>query len=61
MGVGELVSDGQLLVASLIALAAGVVSFLSPCVLPLVPGYLAYVSATAGVLPQTEILRRRAE
>lgn len=48
MGVGELVSDGQLLVASLIALAAGVVSFLSPCVLPLVPGYLAYVSATAG-------------
>ncbi|CAG7618593.1 cytochrome c biogenesis CcdA family protein [Leucobacter soli] len=48
MGLGEMVADGQLLVASLIALAAGLVSFLSPCVLPLVPGYLAYVSASAG-------------
>lgn len=48
MGLQETVADGQLLVASLIALAAGLVSFLSPCVLPLVPGYLAYVSASAG-------------
>ncbi|MHA3684114.1 cytochrome c biogenesis CcdA family protein [Leucobacter sp. HY1908] len=48
MGVQDLVADGQLLVASLIAIAAGVLSFLSPCVLPLVPGYLAYVSASAG-------------
>lgn len=48
MGAGELVSDGQLLVASVISLAAGLISFLSPCVLPLVPGYLAYVSANAG-------------
>ncbi len=47
MGFEGLVADGQLLVASLIALAAGLVSFLSPCVLPLVPGYLAYVSASA--------------
>lgn len=46
--MGEVVSDGQLLVAALISLAAGLVSFLSPCVLPLVPGYLAYVSASAG-------------
>ncbi|WP_143026066.1 cytochrome c biogenesis CcdA family protein [Leucobacter chromiiresistens] len=37
-----------MLVASLIAIAAGLLSFLSPCVLPLVPGYLAYVGATAG-------------
>lgn len=48
MGIEQTVADGQLLVASLIALAAGLVSFLSPCVLPLLPGYLAYVSATAG-------------
>lgn len=48
MGIHEIVSDGQLLVASLIALAAGILSFVSPCVLPLVPGYLAYVSASAG-------------
>ncbi|XPP26627.1 MAG: cytochrome c biogenesis CcdA family protein [Leucobacter sp.] len=47
MELQGIVSDGQVLVASLIAFAAGLVSFLSPCVLPLVPGYLAYVSATA--------------
>lgn len=51
MGLQEIVTDGQLLVASLIALAAGLVSFLSPCVLPLVPGYLAYVSGVAGLAP----------
>lgn len=48
MGLQETVADGQLLVASLIALAAGLVSFLSPCVLPLIPGYLAYVGGVAG-------------
>ena len=42
-GVGELVGDGQLLVALPLALLAGLVSFLSPCILPLVPGYLGYV------------------
>lgn len=47
MNIGDAVSDGQLLVAAAVALAAGAISFLSPCVLPLVPGYLAYVSATA--------------
>lgn len=47
MGLEQIVADGQLLVASLIALAAGLVSFLSPCVLPLIPGYLAYVSGIA--------------
>ena len=38
------VNDGSLLVASVIAFGAGVVSFLSPCVLPLVPAYLSYVT-----------------
>jgi len=33
------------------ALMAGVVSFLSPCVLPLVPGYLAFVSSTGAPAP----------
>lgn len=47
MDIGHLVADGQLLAASLISLAAGLLSFLSPCVLPLVPGYLAYVGASA--------------
>ena len=36
--------SGQLLIAVPIALLAGLVSFASPCVLPLVPGYLGYVS-----------------
>jgi cytochrome c-type biogenesis protein len=39
----ELVFNGQLLVAIPIAMAAGLISFLSPCVLPLVPGYLGYL------------------
>ncbi|MFM7623612.1 MAG: cytochrome c biogenesis protein CcdA, partial [Actinomycetota bacterium] len=42
------VFDGGILLASLVALIAGFVSFTSPCVIPLVPGYLAYVSGVAG-------------
>lgn len=42
-GVGQIVFSGQLVLALPIALLAGLVSFASPCVLPLVPGYLAYV------------------
>lgn len=41
---GAIVRSGALWLALPIALAAGLVSFLSPCVLPLVPGYLGYVS-----------------
>jgi cytochrome c-type biogenesis protein len=41
--IGELVRNGSLLIALPIALLAGLVSFASPCVLPLVPGYLGYV------------------
>jgi cytochrome c-type biogenesis protein len=33
-----------------LAFAAGLVSFISPCVLPLVPGYLAFLSGTTGEL-----------
>jgi cytochrome c-type biogenesis protein len=43
----EIVLNGSLLLAIPLALAAGLISFLSPCVLPLVPGYLGYVSANA--------------
>ncbi|WP_437184124.1 cytochrome c biogenesis CcdA family protein [Subtercola boreus] len=39
----DAVLNGQLIVAIPIAMLAGLVSFASPCVLPLVPGYLAYV------------------
>lgn len=41
--VGEIVLSGNLLLAVPIALAAGFLAFASPCVLPLVPGYLAYI------------------
>ena len=44
----QTVLDGSLLLAVQLALLAGLVSFASPCVLPLVPGYLAYVSGLAG-------------
>ena len=46
--LGEAVAYGPLLVALPIAALAGLVSFASPCCLPLVPGYLAYVSGAAG-------------
>ena len=42
------VTDGPLLVALPVAAVAGLVSFLSPCVLPLVPGYLSYVTGLSG-------------
>jgi cytochrome c-type biogenesis protein len=48
-GIGQVVYGGQLLVALPLALLAGLLSFASPCVLPLVPGYLGYVSGIAGV------------
>jgi cytochrome c-type biogenesis protein len=44
----QLVTAGNLLLAMPVAAAAGFVSFASPCVLPLVPGYLSYVSGVSG-------------
>jgi cytochrome c-type biogenesis protein len=48
-GLERTVADGSLVLALPIAVAAGLVSFLSPCVLPLVPGYLGYVTGLTGV------------
>ncbi len=46
--MGQTLVSGSLLLAIPIAIAAGLLSFLSPCVLPLVPGYLSYVTGLTG-------------
>src|SRR5438270_5931077 len=53
-------ANGSLLLAIPVAALAGLVSFLSPCVLPLVPGYLSYVTGLAGadLAPEPEPSRR---
>lgn len=44
----ETVLSGAMLLALPVAVLAGLVSFFSPCVLPLVPGYLSYVTGVTG-------------
>ncbi|WP_131739192.1 cytochrome c biogenesis CcdA family protein [Actinomadura roseirufa] len=48
MSAAETVTSGSLFAAAPLAALAGVVSFASPCVLPLVPGYLSYVTGMTG-------------
>lgn len=48
MELTELAMSGPLLLAAAVALLAGAISFASPCVVPLVPGYLAYLAALVG-------------
>jgi cytochrome c-type biogenesis protein len=48
MSAASLVGSGPLLLAIPVAAAAGAVTFLSPCCLPLVPGYLAYITGISG-------------
>jgi cytochrome c-type biogenesis protein len=48
-GIGHVILSGPLLFAVPVAAAAGAVTFLSPCVLPLVPGYLSYVTGMSGL------------
>lgn len=45
----DIVFDGNLLIASAVAMIAGLISFASPCVLPLVPGYLSYAAGMTEV------------
>ncbi|NNH07973.1 cytochrome C biogenesis protein CcdA [Cellulomonas fimi] len=45
---GRAVTSGSLLLAVPVALLAGLVSFASPCVLPLVPGYLGFLGGMSG-------------
>ena len=54
MTPGEIVLSGSMLLALPIALLAGMITFLSPCVLPLVPGYLGYVAGSAA--PRSKVI-----
>jgi cytochrome c-type biogenesis protein len=47
-GIEHLVLSGPVLLAIPVAAAAGAITFLSPCCLPLVPGYLSYVTGMSG-------------
>lgn len=57
-GFSTTVVDGSLIPAAGVALLVGVLGFLSPCVLPLVPGYLSYVAGLAGAGGQAHRQRR---
>ena len=48
-GFAEIAAAGPILLALGVCLLAGLVSFASPCVVPLVPGYLSYLAAVVGV------------
>ncbi len=48
MGFADLAVDGPLLIGLLVAALAGLVSFASPCVIPLVPGYISYLTGVVG-------------
>jgi cytochrome c-type biogenesis protein len=51
------VNGGSLIAAAAVSLLVGLVGFLSPCVLPLVPGYLSYVAGLSG--QRDELPRQR--
>ncbi len=48
MGFADLAADGPLLLGLFAAALAGLVSFASPCVIPLVPGYISYLTGVVG-------------
>jgi len=49
------VFSGNILVALVVALIAGLISFFSPCVLPLVPGYLSYAAGMTDVKSKSRV------
>lgn len=59
-GFTEIAASGPVVLALLVSMLAGLVSFASPCVVPLVPGYVSYLAAVVGVDEQGVSLSRRA-
>ena len=47
-GAGQLVTNGPLILAVPVVAAAGAITFASPCCLPLIPGYLSYLTGMSG-------------
>lgn len=54
----ELAASGPLLLGLLAAAIAGLVSFASPCVVPLVPGYMSYLASVVGAEMEGEHVAR---
>jgi len=50
--IPDTITSGSMILAMSVAFMAGLISFLSPCVLPLVPGYLSYMAGVAGARAQ---------
>jgi cytochrome c-type biogenesis protein len=48
VSVTDVITSGSLLLALPIAFLAGIIAFVSPCVLPLAPGYISYVTGLTG-------------
>ncbi|MDO3637214.1 cytochrome c biogenesis CcdA family protein [Mycolicibacterium arseniciresistens] len=59
-GFTEVATSGHVLLALLVSALAGFVSFASPCVVPLVPGYLSYLAAVVGVDEESQSTPRGA-
>lgn len=49
----DIATDGALWLAIAVSALVGLISFLSPCVLPLIPGYLSYVTGLAGTATES--------
>lgn len=57
---GEQAASGSMLLALPVALVAGLVSFFSPCVLPLIPAYFSYATGLSGAdLTDADVTRRQ--
>ncbi|WP_179475742.1 cytochrome c biogenesis CcdA family protein [Mycolicibacterium vinylchloridicum] len=59
-GFTEIAASGPVVLALLVSMLAGLVSFASPCVVPLVPGYVSYLAAVVGVDGDQESVSRAA-
>ena len=49
------VFDGNLLIAMFVAAIAGLISFFSPCVIPLVPGYISYATGMSDAKSRSRV------